>query len=76
MILLDVIKHNLTVYGVVSRDKAPSNETLAGWAILKKPVYEMTCDICREDYWGRYNPKYQLCGRFDCYRKNKKLASD
>jgi hypothetical protein len=76
MILLDLIKHNLTIYGVISRDKEPSNETITSWAYLNKPVYRMSCIICSKDYWGRYNPKYELCGRFDCYKKNKNLASD
>jgi len=76
MSILDVIKHNFTVYGVVSRKDPPSNDTFVSWAFLKKPIYQMSCDICKNDYWGRYNPKYQLCGRFDCYLKNKKLASD
>ena len=75
-LVTDIIKHSLTMYGVVSRKGEPGMSTLNGWAVLGKPIYQMECDICHLKYWGRFNPKYQICGRFNCYRKTKKLKSE
>ena len=72
MIVLEYIKHIFRFYSVVARDSEPSGNAMNGWAILGKPVYQMECDSCNTSYWGRYNPKFQLCGRFKCYLKFKK----
>jgi len=72
-LIIDYIKHPFNIYGVVSRGGPPSPNSMAGWAILKKPIMQKQCSVCLDEYWGRENANYTICGRFNCYRKSKSL---
>ena len=61
------------MYGVISKGGPPSPEAIAGWTMLKKTIVQKQCSICLDEYWGRENHKYTICGRFNCYRKSKSL---
>jgi len=72
-LIIDYIKHAFNMYGVISKDVPPSQNAVAGWAMLKKPILQKQCRVCLGEYWGRENTNYDICGRFSCYRKSKSL---
>jgi len=70
-LIIDYIRHNLNVYGVISRNGPPAQHTMMAWVVLKQPIIQRQCPMCLGEFWGRENGTFDICGRFTCYRKSK-----